>query len=97
MATTALQSASNELRGWLGEDMARALAALAPPLQTSDVLRVAKTLSECGGTAEDVDVAALFRSDVDRVTLRNVLEALQVLYEFRWQLTLERSGRAGEQ
>ena len=60
--------------GWLSEDMAHALAAMCPPLQTADVLRAADKLSEHAGSRELLVVDGLFRSDIDRVNLRNVIQ-----------------------
>lgn len=68
---------------WLSDDMAYALAAMCPPLQTTDVLRAADRLSEHAVAPEIVVVDGMFRSDVDRVSLRNVIEALRVLYDLR--------------
>lgn len=68
---------------WLSEDMAVALAAMCPPLQIADVLRAADRLSEYGGAPQVVVVDGLFRPDVDRVNLRNVIAALQMLHERR--------------
>ena len=68
---------------WLTDDMALALAAMCPPLQIADVLRAADRLSEHVAAPEVVVVDGLFRSDVDRVNLRNVIAALQVLHDLR--------------
>ena len=68
---------------WLSDDMAHALAALCPPLETADVLRAADTLSEHATAHEVVVVDGMFRSDVDRVNLRNVIEALRALHDLR--------------
>jgi hypothetical protein len=68
---------------WLSEEMARALAAMCPPLQVVDVLRTADKLSEPAATPGVVLVEDTFRSDVDRVNLRNVIEALQALRDLR--------------
>jgi hypothetical protein len=64
---------------WLSDDMAHALAAMCPPLETADVLRVADKLSDYRAMPEVVVVDALFRSDVDRTNLRNVIKALHAL------------------
>jgi hypothetical protein len=61
--------------------MARALAAMCPPLQTADVLRLADKLTEHAAAPGVTVVDGLFRSDVDRVNLRNVVEALHALHE----------------
>ena len=68
---------------WLSDDMAHALAAMCPPLQAADVLRAADKLSEHAGTHDVVVVDGMFRSDVDRVNLRNVIEALHALHALR--------------
>ena len=66
---------------WLSDEMAHALAAMCPPLRTADVLRAADKLTEHAEAPEVVVVDAMFRSDVDRVSLRNVLEALHALHD----------------
>ena len=66
---------------WLSDDMAHALAAMCPPLQTADVLRAADKLSEHAGSREVLVVDGLFRSDVDRVNLRNVIKSLRALHD----------------
>jgi hypothetical protein len=68
---------------WLSDDMAHALAAMCPPLQTADVLQAADKLSDHAATPEVVVVDSLFRSDVDRVNLRNLIAALHVLHDLR--------------
>ena len=68
---------------WLSDDMAHALAAMCPPLETADVLRAADKLSEHATAHEVVVVDGMFRSDVDRVNLRNVIEALHALHDLR--------------
>jgi hypothetical protein len=40
-------------------------------------------LSEHAATPEVLVVDGMFRSDVDRVSLRNVIEALHVLHDLR--------------
>ena len=66
---------------WLSDDMAHALAAMCPPLQTADVLRAADKLSEHAGSREVLVVDGLFRSNVDRVSLRNVIKSLRALHD----------------
>ena len=61
--------------------MAQVLAAMCPPLQTPDVLRAADKLSEHAGSHEVLVVDGLFRSDVDRVNLRNVIKSLRALHD----------------
>jgi hypothetical protein len=68
---------------WLSDDMAHALAAMCPPLQTADVLRAADKLSEHVASPGVVVVDSMFRSDVDRVNLRNVIVALHALRDLR--------------
>ena len=63
--------------------MAHALAAMCPPLEIADVLRAADKLSEHAATPEVVVMDGMFRSDVDPVNLRNVIEALRALYGLR--------------
>ena len=66
---------------WLSDDMAFALAAMCPPLQTADVLRAADKLSEHMTSPDVVVVDSMFRPDVDRVNLRNVIEVLHALHD----------------
>jgi hypothetical protein len=56
---------------------------MCPPLETADVLRAADKLSEHATAHEVVVVDGMFRSDVDRVNLRNVIEALHALHDLR--------------
>lgn len=51
------------------------------PLQTADVLRAADKLTEHAEAPEVFVVDAMFRSDVDRVSVRNVVEALRAFHE----------------
>ena len=69
--------------GWLSDEMAHARAALCPPLQIADVLRAADKLSEHAATHEVVVVDGMFRSDLDPVNLRNVIETLRALHDLR--------------
>jgi hypothetical protein len=66
---------------WLSHDMAHAPAAMCPPLQTVDVLRAADKLAEHTEAPEVVVLDRMFRSDVDRVNLRNVVQALHALHD----------------
>ena len=66
---------------WLSDGMAHALAAMCPPLQTADVLRAADKLTEHAEAPEVIVVDPMFRSDVDRVRVRNVVEALHALHD----------------
>jgi len=67
---------------WLSDDMAHALAAMCP-LETADVLRAADQLSQHAATPEVIVVDGMFRADLNRVNLRNVIEALQALHDLR--------------
>jgi hypothetical protein len=66
---------------WLSDDMAHALAAMCPPMQTADVLRAADKLTEHAGSREVLVVDGLFQPDVDRVNLRNVIKSLRALHD----------------
>ena len=66
---------------WLSDDMARALAATCPPLQTADVRHAADSLTEHAAASGVVVVDRMFRFDADNVSLRNVLEVLHVLHD----------------
>ena len=66
--------------------MALALAAMCPPLQTADVVRVADSLSEHAATPGLTVVGRLFGFEVDRVNLRNLIEVLHVLHGLRAEL-----------
>ena len=70
---------------WLSDEMAYALAAMCPPLQTADVLQAADKLTEHAEVPEVIVVDAMFRSDVDRVSVRNVVEALHALHHMAWR------------
>jgi len=54
---------------------------MCPPLQTADVLRAADRLTEHAEAPEAIVVDAMFRSDVDRINVRNVVEALHALHD----------------
>jgi hypothetical protein len=66
---------------WLSDDMAHALAASCPPLQTAEVLRAADRLSQPAATESILGIDSMFRSGMDRVRLQNVIEALHALYD----------------
>jgi hypothetical protein len=66
---------------WLSDDMALALAAMCPPLQIEDVLRVADKLTEVTDAPTVIVLDALFRSDVDRVNLCKVVQSLHALHD----------------
>jgi hypothetical protein len=67
--------------GWLSDDMARALAALCPPLEATDVLQAADELSVHARSSRVVVVDSMLRPDVDPMNLRMVLEALHALHD----------------
>jgi hypothetical protein len=66
---------------WLSDEMAHALAAMCPPLQTADVLQAADKLTELTDAPAVIVLDCLFRSDVDRVNLHKVVEALHALHD----------------
>jgi hypothetical protein len=66
---------------WLSDDMARALAAMSPPLSTTDVLEVAGTLTGDFAPAPSID--QLLRHGADLMTVRRVIEALRALRDAR--------------
>jgi hypothetical protein len=68
---------------WLSDDMAYALSAMCPPLETADVLRAADQLTQHAATPEVIVVDGMFRADLNRVNLRNVIEALRALHDLR--------------
>jgi hypothetical protein len=74
-------AAARSSASWLSDDMAQALAAVCPPLAATDVLRAADKLSEYPHIPELVVVDALFRSDVDRTNLGNLIKALHALHD----------------
>jgi hypothetical protein len=62
---------------WLSDHMARALAALYPPLEERDVLLAADELT---ANAESVEVIShLLPRCADQLQLRNLVEALRAL------------------
>jgi hypothetical protein len=67
--------------GWLSDDMAHALAAMSPPLETTDVEQAADKLTQCAGQPLVVD--GLLRRNVDLLKARQVVEALRALRELR--------------
>ena len=67
--------------GWLSNDMARALAAMCPPLKPADVRRAAGRLGEYATSDDVIMVDGLFKSDLDRVNLRNVIAVLRALHD----------------
>jgi hypothetical protein len=66
---------------WLSDDMAHALAAMCPPLETVDVLRTADKLSQHAEAPQVVVVDCMLQPDVDPVNLRKVIEALHALHD----------------
>lgn len=69
--------------------MARALAAMSPPLSTADVLAAADKLTASLAPAPAID--QLLRHGADLLTVRRVIEALRALRDVR----VTRSGLAG--
>jgi hypothetical protein len=69
---------------WLRHDMAHALAAACPPLRISDVLRLADLLT-VHAAPDTLTLDRMCRSDLDRVNLRNVIEALHALHDIGYQ------------
>jgi hypothetical protein len=65
---------------WLSDDMAQALAAMSPPLETTDVEQAADKLTM--RTAQPVVVDDLLRRNLDLLKARRVVEALRALREF---------------
>jgi hypothetical protein len=68
---------------WLSDDMAHALAAMCPPLQTADVLHAADRLSQHAAAPQVVVIDHMLQPDVDPVNLRTVIEALHALHDLR--------------
>jgi hypothetical protein len=66
---------------WLSEDMARALAAMSPPLSTTDVVEAADALTGDLAPAPAIDL--LLRQGADLMTVRRVIEALRALRDAR--------------
>jgi len=65
---------------WLSDDMAHALAAMSPPLETTDVEQAADQLTM--RAAQLVVVDELLRRNLDLLKARRVVEALGALREF---------------
>jgi hypothetical protein len=82
-------------QAWLSDDMAHALAAMSPPLSTTDVLEAADKLTASLAPATAID--HLLRHGADLLTVRRVIEALRALRDARvtdsglagWLLTRE--------
>jgi hypothetical protein len=83
--------------GWLSDDMAHALAAMCPPLQTADILRAADKLTQSAQTPEFIVIDQMFRSDVDRVNLCKVIEALSALRDLATLRRPVESNELGDQ
>ena len=66
---------------WLSAEMACALAAMCPPLQAADVERAADSLTDHAASPDVVIVDTMFRADIDRVNLRNLIAALRALHD----------------
>jgi hypothetical protein len=64
---------------WLSNDMARALAAMGPPLQASDVLHAATALSV--RTDPVRVIGELLRKGADLACARTIVEALRALHD----------------
>ena len=62
---------------WLSEDMARALAAMSPPLEMRDVFRAADELT--ANTKPMHVIRDLLPRGADLTQVRNVVEALRAL------------------
>jgi hypothetical protein len=83
---------------WLSEDMAHALAAMCPPLDTTDVQEAANLLATDGATVQVLD--RLLRLGPDLMMVRRVVEALHALRDARvtdsslaaWLLARESEG-----
>jgi hypothetical protein len=89
---------------WLSDDMAHALAAMCPPLETEDVLQAALSLSNANADGRTVGVIdRLLRLGPDLLTVRRVVEALCALRDARvtdsslaaWVLLRESDGASG--
>lgn len=62
---------------WLSDDMAQALAAMCPPLETTDVEQAADELTRRAGQTLVVD--GLLRRDLDLLEARRLVEVLRAL------------------
>jgi hypothetical protein len=69
------------LPAWLSDDMARALAAMSPPLRTRDVVQAAKDLT--ADAAPTHVVRDLLERGADLMKVRQVVEALGALRDLR--------------
>jgi hypothetical protein len=65
--------------GWLSDEMAHALAAMCPPLKTSDVRQAADKLSN--QTHSSRTAIGMFRPDLDPINVQKVVEALRALHD----------------
>ncbi len=65
--------------GWLSDDMAHALAAMSPPLQTRDVEQAADKLAL--HAEQPLVVDGLLRRNLDLIEAQRVVEALCALRE----------------
>jgi hypothetical protein len=66
---------------WLSDDMAHALAAACPPLDTTDVMQAADKLTTSGKPKYAMD--HLLRQGADLMRVRRVVEALCALRDAR--------------
>ena len=64
---------------WLSEDMARALAAMSPPLRARDVVQAADDLT----ASSDLTHRRLLKRGADLMKVRMVVEALSALRDLR--------------
>jgi hypothetical protein len=66
---------------WLSNDMAHALAASCPPLETSDVIQAADKLAARGSPKHVM--GNLLQQGADLLKVRRVVEALRALRDVR--------------
>ena len=66
---------------WLSDDMVRALAAMSPPLEPTDVVQAADKLTLRAGRPLVVD--SLLRRNIDLLKARRIVEALGALHDLR--------------
>jgi hypothetical protein len=68
---------------WLSNDMAIALAAMWPPLRATDVRRAADQFDKSDVALDRVANGDFTRSAVERINMRNLVEALRALRDCR--------------
>jgi hypothetical protein len=66
---------------WLSDEMARALAAMCPPLEEKHVVRATETLATDSRSVRAID--GLLRQGLDLIRVRQVIEALRALRDAR--------------